>query len=224
MRKLTISIDQIQQEQTVFVDGTPLSKARVAVVMLHGRGATAADILSLKTELVPEGIAYMAPQAKGNSWYPHSFLAPLASNEPALSNSLAVIGGVLSYLRQQGISSARVMLLGFSQGACLCLEYAARHARRYAGIVGLSGGLIGPEETLRDYAGSLEGSPVFLGCSTTDFHIPKQRVDDTQVLLRQLGAQVTERLYPDMGHAINDDEISFVRSMIQAAATQPLNL
>ena len=224
MRKLTISIDQIQQEQTVFVDGTPLSKARVAVVMLHGRGATAADILSLKTELVPEGIAYMAPQAKGNSWYPHSFLAPLASNEPALSNSLAVIGGVLSYLRQQGISSARVMLLGFSQGACLCLEYAARHARRYAGIVGLSGGLIGPEETLRDYAGSLEGSPVFLGCSTTDFHIPKQRVDDTQVLLTQLGAQVTERLYPDMGHAINDDEISFVRSMIQAAATQPLNL
>ncbi|HVN78330.1 MAG TPA: dienelactone hydrolase family protein [Terriglobia bacterium] len=224
MRKLTISIDQIQQEQTVFVDGTPLSKARVAVVMLHGRGATAADILSLKTELVPEGIAYMAPQAKGNSWYPHSFLAPLASNEPALSNSLAVIGGVLSYLRQQGISSARVMLLGFSQGACLCLEYAARHARRYAGIVGLSGGLIGPEETLRDYAGSLEGSPVFLGCSTTDFHIPKQRVDDTQVLLTQLGAQVTERLYPDMGHAINDDEISFVRSMIQAAVTQPLNL
>jgi len=224
MEKLTISIDQIQQKQTILMDGTPLSKARMAMVMLHGRGATAADILSLNADLVSEGIAFVAPQASGNSWYPYSFLAPLASNEPALSNSLAVVGGVLSYLRHRGISSPQVMLLGFSQGACLCLEYAARHARRYAGIVGLSGGLIGPDETRRDYAGSLEGSPVFLGCSTTDFHIPKQRVDDTQVLLEQLGAKVTKRLYPDMGHSINDDEINFVRSMVQAAVNRPLKL
>ncbi len=224
MEKLIIPVDLIQQEQVVLLDGTSPPEARIAMVMIHGRGATAADILSLRTELASEGIAFLAPQAKGNSWYPHTFLAPLASNEPALSNSLSVVGGVLTYLRQQGISSSRVMLFGFSQGACLCLEYAARHARRYAGIVGLSGGLIGPEETPRDYAGSLEGSPVFLGCSTTDFHIPKQRVDDTQVLFEQLGARVTKRLYPNMGHTINDDEINFVQSMVQAAVNQPMNL
>jgi predicted esterase len=224
MEKLIIPIDLVQQEQVVQLDGTPPPKARIAMVMMHGRGATAADILSLRTDLVVEGIAFLAPQAKGNSWYPHSFLAPLASNEPALSNSLAVVRGVLTYLSQQGIPSSRVMLLGFSQGACLVLEYAARHAGRYAGIVGLSGGVIGPEETPRDYAGSLEGSPVFLGCSTTDFHIPKKRVDDTQVLLERLGARVTKRLYPNMGHTINGDEMDFVQSMVQDAVNQSMNL
>jgi len=221
MERVIIPIELLQQELVVLMDGTSLSKARLAMVMIHGRGATAADILSLQTELEAEGIAYLAPQAKGNSWYPYSFLAPLAHNEPALSNSLAVIGGVLTYLREQGIDPSQIMLLGFSQGACLSLEYAARHAQRYAGIVGLSGGLIGPDETPRNYSGSLEGTPIFLGCSTTDLHIPKERVDETQIVFEQLGGRVTKRFYSNMGHTINSDELDFVRTMVQTAMNQP---
>ena len=190
MERVVIRMNSLQQEQIVLIDGTSLSQARLAMVMLHGRGATATDILSLETELPSGGIAFLAPQAKGDSWYPYSFLAPLTENEPALSNSLAVIGDLLTYLSQQGIPSARVILLGFSQGACLSLEYAARNARRYAGIVGLSGGLIGPAGTPREYAGSLEGTPVFLGCSTTDLHIPKERVDETHLILYHFGLMV----------------------------------
>lgn len=185
------------------------------MLMVHGRGATADDILSLANELDQPGFVYLAPQAAGNTWYPNRFLVPLAENEPWLSSALSFMGNVLVEITNAGISSERVMLLGFSQGACLVLEYAARHARRYGGIAGLSGALIGPDDTPRDYPGSLAGTPVFLGCSDADFHVPKERVDETAEVLSRMNGEVIERLYPNMGHTINQDEIDFVRSMMQ---------
>jgi predicted esterase len=204
------------QGQPVLTAGEPLEKATAAMLMLHGRGATAEDILALSAELQQPGFAYLAPQAAGYSWYPNSFLAPIASNEPGLSSGLAVIASLLAKLAQAGIPPERTILLGFSQGACLSLEFAARNARRYGGLAGLSGGLIGPDGTPRDYPGSLAGTPVFLGCSDIDFHIPKERVEFSAEVLRKLGGNVTVRLYPRMGHTINHDEIRFVQAMMAA--------
>jgi predicted esterase len=195
--------------------GEPVSRARAAMLMLHGRGASAEDILSLANELDQPGFAYFALQAAGNTWYPNRFLAPLEENEPWLSSALKFVEDVLAEIVNAGIPAERIVLLGFSQGACLTLEFAARHARRYGGIVGLSGALIGPDDTPRDYAGSLEGTPVFLGCSDADFHVPRERVDETAEVLKRLGGAITERLYPGMGHTINQDEIDFVRGMMQ---------
>ena len=204
------------QGQPILTAGNPLDKAGAAMVMLHGRGASAEDILEVATELKQPGFAYLAPQAAQNSWYPNSFLAPIPSNEPGLSSGLAVIASILSQLAGAGISPERTILLGFSQGACLSLEYAARNARRYGGLVGLSGGLIGPDGTPRNYADSLQGTPVFLGCSDVDFHIPRQRVELSAEVLEQLGGNMTTRLYPNMGHTVNRDEILFVREMMVA--------
>lgn len=186
------------------------------MILLHGRGANAQSILSLADELQAPEFVYLAPQAAGDTWYPYRFLEPLERNEPYLSSALGTVGDVIAQLGEHGISPERIILLGFSQGACLALEYAARNARRYGGVVGLSGGLIGPDDAPRNYPGSLEGTPVFLGCSTTDSHIPMQRVLESARILRGLGGAVTERLYPNMGHTINDDEIAFVREMMRA--------
>jgi predicted esterase len=201
--------------------GAPLDRASAAMVMLHGRGATAEDILTLADHVPQRGFVFLAPQAADNVWYPNRFLAPIASNEPWLSSALAFVGEVLARVRQAGIPPERTILLGFSQGACLALEFAARHARRYGGLAGLSGGLIGPDGTPRDYPGSLAGTPVFLGCSDVDVHIPKERVHHTAAVLRQLGGEVTERLYPGMGHTVNQDELDFVREMMAALLTSP---
>jgi len=196
--------------------GVPLARADKAVIMLHGRGATAADILALTDHIEQSDLAYVAPQAPLNSWYPYSFLAPLDRNEPALSQALAMVGELVDGIAKDGISPEGVVLLGFSQGGCLALEYAARHARRYAAVIGLSAGLIGPENTPRDYAGSLAGTPVFLGCGDMDDHIPLERVKETTKVLRGMGGEVKERIYRLMGHGINDDELAQVRSMLQA--------
>jgi predicted esterase len=204
------------QGQPTLIGGEPLSQARAAMLMVHGRGATAENILSLAGELNQPGFAYLAPQAAGNTWYPNRFLAPLAENEPWLSSALSFVGDLYSQIINAGLSPERVMLLGFSQGACLTMEFSARNARRYGGIVGLSGALIGPDDTPRDYKGSLEATPVFLGCSDVDFHVPKERVDQTAEVLRRLGGKVTKRLYPNMDHSINLDEINFVRGMMQS--------
>lgn len=202
--------------------GEPLTSAQATMVLLHGRGATAANILELAAELAQPGFAYLAPQASGNSWYPYPFLAPLSSNEPGLSSGLATIAGALDYLAAAGFSTERTILLGFSQGACLMLEFVARHARRYGGVVGLSGGLIGPEDTPRRYPGSLQETPAFIGCSDVDPHIPKERVQLTTEVFRRLGGSVTERLYPAMGHTVNQDEIEFIRGMMSAlVASRP---
>ena len=203
-------------EQTVRMSGEPLDQAKAAMLMVHGRGATAEDILSLASELGQPGFAYLAPQAAGNTWYPNRFLVPLEQNEPWLSSALAFVGDVFAQIVNAGIPTERIMLLGFSQGACLTLEFAARNARRYGGLVGLSGALIGPDDTPRDYKGSLEGTPVFLGCSDVDFHVPKERVNETAEVLQRLNGKVIERLYPNMDHSVNQDEIDFVRGMMQS--------
>lgn len=203
------------QGQPIRMAGEPVSRARAALLMLHGRGARAEDMLSLVTELDQPGFAYIAPQAAGDTWYPDRFLAPLEQNEPWLSSALAFVRAVLEEVTRAGIPYEQVILLGFSQGACLALEFAARNARRYGGVVGWSGALIGPEDAPREYKGSLAGTTVFLGCSDVDFHVPKERVHDTRQVLTRLGANVTERLYPGMGHTVNQDELDFVRGMMQ---------
>lgn len=192
----------------VLASGEPLETARAALVMLHGRGASAADILSLAGELDVAGYALLAPEAAGSTWYPYSFLAPLERNEPYLSSALATVGRVLALAARAGIPAERTVLLGFSQGACLTLEYAARNARRYGALIAFSGGLIGPAGTPREYPGSLAGTPVFLGCSDRDPHIPEPRVRESAEVLTRLGAEVDMRLYPNMGHTVNADEIA----------------
>jgi phospholipase/carboxylesterase len=198
--------------------GAPLKSARAAAVLVHGRGASAEDILSLGAELGRDDVAYLAPQAAGHSWYPHSFLAPLAQNEPHLSNALATLGAALAHLAQQGFAAGRVALIGFSQGGCLALEYAARNAQRYGAVAGLSAGLIGPPGTSRAYAGSLAGTPVFLGCSDVDAHIPLARVHESRDVLTRMGGTVTERIYPGMGHTVNADEIAAVAALLKGIA------
>ncbi len=198
----------------VLVTGQPLAKATAAMIMVHGRGATAQDILSLAAALDNSQFAYIAPQAKGNAWYPNPFMAPMHSNEPWLSSALSVLEALLARVEEAGIPAERTMLLGFSQGACLTTEFVARQPRRYGGVAGLSGGLIGPDSTPRDYPGSLDGTPIFLGCSDVDPHIPKTRVLETERVLSSLGGAVTARLYPNMGHMVIDDELEFVRKMM----------
>ena len=183
------------------------------MVMVHGRGATAESILELARELWHSELAYVAPQADGYTWYPYSFLAPFERNEPYLSSGLARLGEVLELLRFAGIPPQRTILLGFSQGACLALEFAARNAHRYGGVVGLSGGLIGPPDTPRSYQGAFAGTPVFLGCSDRDPHVPRERVDETAEVMRRMGAAVTERIYPALGHTVNEDELEHVQAM-----------
>ena len=203
------------QGQPIRIAGEPISRARAAMLMVHGRGARAEDILSLASEFDQPGFAYLAPQAAGNTWYPNRFLAPLEENEPWLSSALGFVRNVLDEIINAGIPHERIIVFGFSQGACLTLEFAARNARRYGGVVGLSGALIGPDDTPRDYPGSLAGTPTFLGCSDVDFHVPRERVEESAQVLRRLGADVTERLYPNMDHTVNQEEIDFVRGMME---------
>ena len=203
--------------QPVQTSGEPLGRARAAMLMVHGRGARAEDILTLAGPLALPGFTFLAPQAAGNTWYPNRFLEPVEQNEPWLSSALGRLGDLLEQIRRNGVPYERTILLGFSQGACLALEFAARNARRYGGIAGLSGALIGAPDAPRQDSGALAGTPVFLGCSEDDFHVPKERVDQTAILLRKLGGVVTKRLYPGLGHTTNDDEIAAVRAMMQKA-------
>jgi predicted esterase len=202
----------------VMTFGAPLERAASAMILLHGRGATAANILGLARQFGRPEIAYLAPQAADNTWYPYSFLAPLEQNEPGLSSALRVVAGLLEQIARHDIPPERTILAGFSQGACLALEFAARNARRYGALIGLSGGLIGPPGTPRDYPGSLDNTPVFLGCGDMDSHIPRTRVEETTQVLHRLQAQVTERIYPGMGHAINEDELAFIQQLLETFA------
>jgi predicted esterase len=194
--------------------GPPPARARRAVILLHGRGASAQDILGLAREFGTEDVAYVAPQAAGNSWYPYSFLAPIPRNEPGITSALGLVTRLLETLQSEGLPADRVAILGFSQGACLTLEFAARNARRYAAIVGLSGGLIGPPGTSRHYSGSMLGTPVFLGCSDVDAHIPMERVRESAEVFRLLGGAVDERIYRGMDHTVNEDELEAVRALL----------
>jgi phospholipase/carboxylesterase len=205
----------LHQKQSIAHAGQRLDQAQAALVLLHGRGATAASILLLAEELFHPAYAYVAPQAANNTWYPYTFLAPMQQNEPWLSSALARVGEVVAMVEEAGIPAARIVLGGFSQGACLASEFMARNARRYGGLLAFSGGLIGPAGTPRAYAGDLDGTPVFLGCSDIDAHIPKARVEETAAVLESMGAQVTMRLYPGMGHTINADEVEHARALLR---------
>jgi predicted esterase len=206
----------LHQGQPVRTAGAKLETATAAMVMIHGRGATAESILTLVPAIETPGFVYLAPQAAGNTWYPNSFLSPIPSNEPGISSGLAAIDDLMEEIEAAEIPPERTMLLGFSQGACLSLEYAARHAWRYGGIAGLSGGLIGPDDTPRNYPGSFDGTPVFLGCSDVDSHVPAERVRETARVFEKMGAVVTMRLYPGMGHTVNDDEVAHVKAMMSS--------
>ena len=200
--------------QPILHRGAPIAEARLATVLIHGRGASAEDILGLSQEFHADDVAYLAPQAAGNTWYPYSFLAPTAQNEPGLSSALGVIASILATLEEQGLAANRIVLMGFSQGACLTAEFAARHARRYAGVAALSGGLIGPPGTPRDYPGRFDGTPIFVGCSDVDPHIPVERVRESADVFRRMGATVDERIYRGMGHTVSQDEIAAVNKIL----------
>ncbi|HSR49820.1 MAG TPA: phospholipase [Acidobacteriota bacterium] len=208
--------DSPHQDQVLLTAGEDLKQAHAAMIMIHGRGAPAQDILGLASHFKIDGFAYLAPQAARHSWYPDRFIAPLEANEPWLSSALRRIGQILAYCAQEEIEAERTILLGFSQGACLSLEYAARNARRYGGLAALSGGLIGPPEVRRQDQGDLEGTPVFLGCSDVDPHIPLERVEYSADHLETLGGQVTKRIYSGLGHMVIPDEIEQVRTLMRS--------
>ena len=202
--------------QQVHVHGRPLDEAAAAMVLLHGRGGTAQDILTLADAIGRSDFAYLAPQAFGDTWYPYGFMQPIGRNEPWLSSALSFVDRVVRSVSDAGLATDRLMLVGFSQGACLTLEYVARHPRRYGGVAALTGGLIGPDGTPRDYAGSLEGTPVFIGSADPDPHIPVQRVHESAAVLESMGGLVTTRIYPGMGHTVSDDELVEVRRLMDA--------
>jgi predicted esterase len=198
--------------------GEPIERADRAMILVHGRGSSASDILSLVPHLALDGFACLAPQASGHTWYPNSFLAPEARNQPHLDAALAAIHALVARAEEAGVPAERVFFLGFSQGACLALESAARNPRRYGGIFALSGGLIGLGLNRREYTGDFGGTPVVMGCSDTDPHIPKDRVLETADVMRELGAQVDATLYTDFGHTINQDELDRVNRVLSETA------
>ncbi len=195
--------------------GAPLGKSPVALIMVHGRNAAPANILSLVPSFGRPDLTYLAPAAAGGTWYPLSFMAEREKNEPGLSSGLWVLDQLLRHVVDSGVRKDRIVLLGFSQGACLSAEFAASHADRYGGVVLYSGGLIGSPGTTWNYSGSFGGTPVFLGCSDVDAHVPKTRVDETAAVFQRMGATVTERIYPGMGHLVNDEEIGVTRALLE---------
>jgi predicted esterase len=201
-------------DSPILLAGAPLESAWCAVVLMHGRGATAESILELGEEVADDGVALVAPQAAGNTWYPLSFLAPLELNEPFLSSALRRVGTTLERVAAAGIPAERTVLAGFSQGACLTAEFVTRQPRRYGGVAILSGGVIGPRERQRDDRGDLEATPVLVGCSDIDPHVPKARVEETAEIFTRLNGAVTLRLYPAMPHTVNSDEITRLRLMV----------
>lgn len=205
-----------QTNQPLYAAGAGLEDASAVMILLHGRGATAADILSLSADLEQPGLAFLAPQAEGYTWYPERFTAPLEQNEPYLTSALSLVDEIVKTVERGGIPAEHIFVGGFSQGACLAIEYVICHPRRYGGLLGFSGGYIGPLDMRRqpEAAGDLKGTPVFLGCSDADPHIPLKRVQETRALLQAMGAQVVEMIYPGMGHTINEDEITRAREML----------
>ena len=210
------STDDPHGDEPLETAGTALEDAAAAVVMVHGRGATARSILGMAGEVEAEGVAYLAPQAAGNTWYPNSFLAPVAANEPGRTSGLEAIADAIERASEAGIPTERVLVLGFSQGACLATEFVARNPRCYGGLVALSGGLIGESVDPETYEGRLESTPAFFGCSDVDPHIPEERVHESADVLERLGADVTTRIYPGMGHGVNEDELATASRMVDA--------
>ena len=200
--------------------GVDVSEADAVMVMIHGRGATAAGILQLANALsTTKKLHLRAPQAANNTWYPYSFMAPSDNNEPNLSSALQKIYSIVRNLKNEGFEEKDIFLLGFSQGACLASEFIARHPQKYGGLIALSGGLVGVGDKVNaeDYNGDLQGTPVFMGCSDTDPHIPKERVDVSEQIFEKINASVIKKLYPGMGHLVNEDEIKHIDQLLNNA-------
>lgn len=204
-----------QGDIKLFTAGAILTGARAAMIMIHGRGASAQSILELASYFDQKKIAFIAPQAANNIWYPYSFLQPEENNEPHLSTALDTITEIVRFSIYSGIPADKIMLLGFSQGACLALEWTARQGESISAVFGLSGGLIGPTIAPEKYRGPLSHTKVFLGCSDVDFHIPKERVIDSADMFKTLNAEVILKLYENMGHTVNQDEIDFINQHIE---------
>ncbi|MFN8442617.1 MAG: dienelactone hydrolase family protein [Caldilineaceae bacterium] len=204
------------QGQPLYRAGRSLVDAKAALILIHGRGATALSILELAKELYHAELAYLAPQAAGNTWYPYSFLSPIAQNEPYLSSALQTVAEVVQQVSEAGIANEKIIIGGFSQGACLASEFVARNGQRLGGLLVFSGGLIGPPGTPRNYPGNVGGMSVFIGCSNVDFHIPEERVHETAEVLTRMGAVVDKQIYPNMGHTIVPDEIERAQKIINA--------
>jgi phospholipase/carboxylesterase len=207
-------IEGPHQGQSLLTAGTDPEDASAAMVLVHGRGASARSILQMGGEFHREGLALFAPQAAGNTWYPNSFLAPVDENEPGRTSGLRAVADAIGAASDAGVPTENVIVLGFSQGACLATEYAARNPRRFGGVVALSGGLIGEEIDTDEYEGDLDGTPAFVGCSDVDPHIPVERVHVTADVLADLGADLEKRIYEGMGHGVNDDEVEYVSGMV----------
>ena len=200
--------------KNIVAAGVPLKEAKKAVIMIHGRGGSAEDILSLSQYLNVKDYALLAPQARDNSWYPFSFIAPVSQNEPWLSSALSVLKETLDEITAEGISAENVCLLGFSQGACLTLEFAARNGQKFGGVVAFTGGLIGDKIHTENYKGDFKNTPVFIGTSNPDPHVPVQRVRETTGILKSMKADVTEKIYNGMGHTISEDEIEMANGLV----------
>ena len=204
--------------QPVVTRGRSLAEARAAVIMVHGRGASPQSILELAAAIPHPDVAFLAPGASGGTWYPMSFLAPTAQNEPGIGSGISVIHALIDEVVAAGIPDDRIILLGFSQGACLASTSAQRRPRRYGGVLVFSGGLIGPPGTRWGSDGDFAGTPILLGCSDIDAHIPEPRVRESAAHFERMGAEVTCRIYEGMGHTVNDDEIAFARELVERVA------
>lgn len=194
--------------------GAPLNQASAALIMIHGRGGSSQDMLALWEYIETAGVAVLVPEAVGNTWYPHPFMQPREQNEPWLTSALAAVRRQVDAVVRAGISTERLYLLGFSQGACLTTQFVAENPARYAGVFGLSGGLIGPPGTEFAFEGDLAGTPVYLGCSNVDPHIPEQRVRETADVLEHLGGSVTMQLFEDAPHTVMQEEIEVIRDAL----------
>ena len=199
----------------IITAGVPVEKAKKAIIMIHGRGATAVNIASLEKDLDLQDTAVFAPQATNHSWYPYSFLAPAVDNQPALDSALETIGLVLDEIISKGISKDQISFLGFSQGACLALEFAARNADRYAGVIAFTGGLIGEELLAENYSGDFKQTPVLITTGDPDPHVPLERVEASVAIFRKLNADVTLRVYKHRPHTITMEEIQLARKLLQ---------
>lgn len=204
------------QNQQIVTGGVDIDEAKIAMILIHGRGASAQSMLMFADEFNQEDIHYRAIQAKGHTWYPRSFMAPKEMNQPGIKSGLQAIYDQIADLNNKGITTNKIVLLGFSQGACLTTEFAARHPQRYGGIIGFSGGLIGENINTQNYQGSMEQTPVFLGCSDRDPHIPQERVDLTEKVFGKIGANITKKIYVGMGHTVNQDEIDHVNQLLSS--------
>jgi predicted esterase len=205
--------------QPVLRGGAPLAAARAAVIMIHGRGAGPRNILDLVPLIGHPNAACLAPAAAGGTWYPQSFMAPVAQNEPGITSGISVVHALIDEVVAAGIPAERIVLLGFSQGACLACTAAQRRPERYGGVIVFSGGLIGPPGTIWSETGPFRSTPVFFGCSDQDSHVPEARVRESGAVFQRMGALVTTRIYPGMGHLVNEDEAGFARELLAHLAT-----